>query len=529
MIKLERVKLLNKIKNPILPGFNPDPSIVKSNGRFYIAVSSFQWLPGIRVYESINLIDWTHKTDILTTQHDFRGNPIDCSIWAPQISYHDDKFFVVYTDVKSTVRPFKDCRNYLITSDSIDGPWSEPVYLNGSGFDPSLFHDEDGKKYLLNVIWDYRVETGNKSDGIVLQEFDAKENRLVGDLIKIFDGTELKKTEASHIYKRDGYYYLITAEGGTGREHAVTVARSKDITGPYELDPDYPMLTSAHDPDWPFQQSGHASLIETDNNEWYMVHLMTRPINGEHVLLGRETAIQKVYWDEKGWLRLSHGGKLPAIEVEAPIGTHSEIKNQTTDFTDYFDQDVLDKEWNTLRTMETDDWFSFDTADKGLRIYGGESVQSLFNHHLIGTRQKDFKFKADTEISFEPTNFLQMAGMLLYLNDKNYIYAYITHDEEKGKVLRIMKAVDGIFDLSPVIIELEENQAVKLGIEVDDVEAQFYCEVNERKKSVGEVQDISFLSGGFTGNFIALSCQDMNIYKGCHADFTYFKYKSLDK
>src|SRR5699024_1820887 len=219
-------------------------------------------------------------------------------------------------------------------------------------------------------------------------------------------------------------------------------------------------------------------LIETDNNEWYMVHLMTRPINGEHVLLGRETAIQKVYWDEKGWLRLSHGGKLPAIEVEAPIGTHSEIKNQTTDFTDYFDQDVLDKEWNTLRTMETDDWFSFDTADKGLRIYGGESVQSLFNHHLIGTRQKDFKFKAETEISFEPTNFLQMAGMLLYLNDKNYIYAYITHDEEKGKVLRIMKAVDGIFDLSPVIIELEENQAVKLGIEVDDVEAQFYCEVN---------------------------------------------------
>ena len=122
IMKMEREKLVDKIKNPILPGFNPDPSIVKSNGRFYIAVSSFQWLPGIRVYESINLIDWTHKTDILTTQHDFRGNPIDCSIWAPQISYHDDKFFVVYTDVKSTVRPFKDCRNYLITSDSIDGP-----------------------------------------------------------------------------------------------------------------------------------------------------------------------------------------------------------------------------------------------------------------------------------------------------------------------------------------------------------------------------------------------------------------------
>lgn len=528
-MKVERGKLVDKIKNPILPGFNPDPSIVKANGRYYIAVSSFQWLPGIRIYESPNLIDWTHKTDVLTTQHDFRGNPIDCSVWAPQISYHNNKFYVVYTDVKSTARPFKDCRNYLITSDSIDGPWSEPVYLNGSGFDPSLFHDDDGKKYLLNVIWDYRVTTGNKSDGIVLQEFDEKENRLVGDLIKIFDGTELKKTEASHIYKKDDYYYLITAEGGTGRGHAVTVARSKDITGPYELDPDYPMLTSAQDPDWPFQQSGHASLIETDNNEWYMAHLMTRPINGEYVLLGRETAIQKVYWDEDGWLRLSHGGKLPAVEVEAPEGTHSEMKDQTTDFTDYFDQGALDKEWNTLRAAATEDWFSFDAPEKGLRIYGGESVQSLFNHHLIGTRQKDFIFKAETKVSFEPTNFLQMAGMLLYLNEKNYIYSYITHDEEKGKILRLMKSVDGIFELLPLIIELEDNQAVKLGIEVDGVEAQFYYEANDGKQLMGEIQDISFLSGGFTGNFIGLSCQDMNRYKGSHADFVYFKYKSLEQ
>lgn len=525
---MECEKLTSRIKNPILPGFNPDPSIVKANGRYYIAVSSFQWLPGIRIYESTNLIEWKHKTDVLTTQHDFRGNPIDCSVWAPQISYYNNKFYVVYTDVKSTTRPFKDCRNYLITSESIEGPWSEPVYLNGSGFDPSLFHDDNGKKYLLNVIWDYRLTTGNKSDGIILQEFDEKKNCLIGDVIKIFDGTELKKTEASHIYKKDGYYYLITAEGGTGKGHAVTVARSKKITGPYELDPDNPMLTSAHNPDWPFQQSGHASLIETDNNEWYMAHLMTRPVDGEYVILGRETAIQKVYWDEKGWLRLSHGGKLPAIEVKAPKGTHFEMKQQTTDFTDYFNQGVLDKEWNTLRTAATEKWFSFRESENGLRIYGGESVQSLFNHHLIGTRQKDFVFKADTEVSFEPTNFLQMAGMLLYLNEKNYIYLYITHDEKKGKVLRLMKSIDGTFNLISSKYELEENSAVKLGVKVDGIIAQFYYEENKEKKPVAELQDISFLSGGFTGNFIGLSCQDMNMYKGCHADFSYFKYKSLN-
>lgn len=516
----------NKIKNPILKGFNPDPSIVKANGKYYIAVSSFQWLPGIRVYESTNLIDWSHTTDILTNQHDFRGNPIDCSIWAPQISFYEDKFYVVYTDVKSSKRPFKDCRNYLITSESIEGPWSEPIYLNGSGFDPSLFHDDDGKKYLLNVLWDYRVPTGNKSNGIVLQEFDEKTNCLVGDMIKIFDGTELKKTEASHIYKKDGYYYLITAEGGTGRGHAVTIARSKSISGPYELDPDYPMLTSAHEPNWPFQQSGHASLIETDNNEWYMVHLMTRPINGEYAILGRETSIQKVIWDEEGWLRLSHGGKLPAIEVDAPKGAQTDNSHLTTSFIDNFDQGSLNKEWNTLRNYHTDDWLSFE-AD-GLGIYGGESVHSLFNQHLIGIRQKDIKFNAETEIVFDPTNFLQMAGILLYLNNENYIYLYVTYDEEKGKVLRLMKSVDGTFELSPTIISLNENQKVKLGIEVEGIHAQFYYKTDKEKQLMDEKKDISFLSGGFTGNFIALACQDMNVYKGCKANFKYFRYKGLD-
>lgn len=213
-----------KVKNPILRGFNPDPNILRVKERYYIIVSSFEWLPGIRVYESKNLVNWSHTTDILTTQVSLQGNPTNGSIWAPQISYADGLFYLVYTDVKSAGRPFKDVHNYLITASEITGPWSEPIYLNSNGFDPSLFHDlETGKKWLVNELWDYRLDTPNKSSGIVLQEYDAEKKKLDGPIYKIFAGTELAKTEAPHLYFRNGYYYLMTAEGGTGRGHSVTV------------------------------------------------------------------------------------------------------------------------------------------------------------------------------------------------------------------------------------------------------------------------------------------------------------------
>lgn len=296
------------IRNPVLPGFNPDPCIVRAKDTYYIAVSSFEWLPGVRVYASKDLAVWEHCTDVLTDQVDLRGNPKNCSIWAPQLSYHDGLFYLIYTDVKSTKRPFKDVHNYLITAPSIHGPWSEPVYLNSSGFDPSLYHDEDGRKWLLNEIWDYRIPEGNKSSGIVIQQYDPQQQKLVGKPFKLFDGTDLKKTEAPHIYKHQGYYYLITAEGGTGSGHAVTVARSRSLMGPYEVDPRNPMLTSRDNPELPLQCAGHGSLIQTPQGEWYMAHLCTRPVEGQYALLGRETALQQVYWDEEGWLRLTAGG-----------------------------------------------------------------------------------------------------------------------------------------------------------------------------------------------------------------------------
>ncbi|GGG03040.1 xylan 1,4-beta-xylosidase [Paenibacillus albidus] len=514
------------ISNPILQGFNPDPCIVRVQDTYYIVVSSFEWLPGVRVYQSENLAVWEHCTDIVTDQVDLRGNPKNCSIWAPQLSYHDDLFYLLYTDVKSTKRPFKDAHNYLITAPSIEGPWSAPVYLNSSGFDPSLFHDEDGRKWLLNALWDYRITEGNKSSGIVMQEYDSKQQRLIGDPVKVFDCTPLKKTEAPHIYKRNGYYYLLTAEGGTGTGHAVTVARSRELAGPYEVDPQNPMLTSRERPELPLQCAGHGSLVQTPGGEWYMAHLCTRPIHGEYAILGRETAIQQVYWDKEGWLRLTSGGHSPLLEVPAPEGSLPAKTEGPYVFEEHFDGPALAKTWNSLRILADENWCSLAARPGYLRLTAGESMQSLFRHHLLAVRQRDQHFRAETALEAEPRSYLQMAGMMLYLNEDNYVYAYISH-EEGVKVLRMCWCAAAQFTLLPDTVVLEAGLPVHLAVEVQETKAAFFYRTGEQSSwnPLLEAPDIHFLSGGFTGNFVGIAAHDMNQLQGSYADFAYFRYE----
>lgn len=515
------------IKNPILRGFNPDPNIIRAGDTYYIAVSSFEWLPGIRIYKSNNLVNWEHETDILTTQVNLRGNPQNGSIWAPQISYSDGIFYLIYTDVKSTRRPFKDSHNYLITAPTITGPWSEPVYLNSSGFDPSLFHDKDGRKWLLNEIWDYRMKTGNKSAGIVMQEFDPTKKALIGPVFKIFDGTEVAKTEAPHLYRYDEYYYLITAEGGTGKGHSVTVCRSKEIIGPYELDPKNPMLTASDKPESLLQCSGHGSIVQTSLGNWYMVYLATRPLQKRAAILGRETAIEEVYWTKDGWLRLVTGGNGPSLLTEI-ITEEPVVFKKDTNFEDDF-TGSLKKEWNTLRILADESWCDLTSRKGYLRMFSGDSIQSLFEHHLVAIRQKDFHFHAETKVEFHPATYNQMAGLMLYLNDTNYIYVYITFDEEQGRVIRFMRCEKGTFQLDPIIIPITTKE-VYLKVIGDDGIGNFYFRSEEEEdwQEIGGSQDLLFLAGGFTGNFIGIGVHDMDKKAASHADFNYFRYEGLD-
>src|SRR5688572_8494276 len=311
------------IKNPILPGFNPDPSIVRVGEDYYVATSTFEWFPGVQIHHSRDLVNWRLVTRPLTraSQLDMLGDADSCGIWAPCLTFHDGRFYLVYTDVKRYGRAvrdgsasFRDFHNYVVTSPRIDGPWSDPVYLNSSGFDPSLFHDDDGKKYLVNQLWDHRPMV-NPFAGIVLQEYSEREGKLIGTRRNIFQGTSLGLTEAPHLYKRDGYYYLITAEGGTAWNHAVTMARSRDIFGPYELHPDTYILSARNRPDAPLQRTGHADLVDTPAGETYMAYLCGRPLrNRGRCVLGRETAIQPMRWED-GWLYTLGKDAMPATEA----------------------------------------------------------------------------------------------------------------------------------------------------------------------------------------------------------------------
>jgi xylan 1,4-beta-xylosidase len=217
---------------------------------YYIATSTFEWFPGVRIHHSRDLVHWSHRTYALTraSQVDLRGNPRSGGVWAPCLSFDGTHFWLVYTDVKSWGRGFLDARNYVVTAPSIDGPWSDPAPLNASGFDPSLFHDTDGRKWLANMLWDHRRDGRDAFGGIVLQEFDPWRRELVGRPRRIFVGSHLGITEGPHLYRRGPYYYLMVAEGGTGWDHCVTLARAVAIEGPYEVDPDAPLLTSRMTP-----------------------------------------------------------------------------------------------------------------------------------------------------------------------------------------------------------------------------------------------------------------------------------------
>lgn len=204
---------MNMITNPILTGFNPDPSICRVGDDFYIATSTFDWFPGVQIHHSRDLVHWHLLTRPLTrvSQLNMKGNPDSCGVWAPNLTYKDGMFYLVYTDVKRFDGRWKDTHNYLVTATEIDGEWSDPIYLNSSGFDPSLFHDEDGRAWVPNLLVDHRK--GKFFGGIVLQEYSYREHRLIGEVYYIFPGTALGVTEGPVLFKCNGWYYLITAEG----------------------------------------------------------------------------------------------------------------------------------------------------------------------------------------------------------------------------------------------------------------------------------------------------------------------------
>ncbi|HBE77184.1 MAG TPA: glycoside hydrolase 43 family protein [Firmicutes bacterium] len=524
---------MKMIHNPILRGFNPDPSVLRVGDDYYIATSTFEWFPGVQIHHSRDLIHWQLIVRPLNrlSQLNMTGNPNSGGIWAPCLSYANGIYYLIYTDVKSFSGIFRDTHNYLLTTTDIRGDWSDPVYLNSSGFDPSLFHDNDGRKWLLNMVTDHRQ--GKKVHaGILLQEYSPAEKSLVGPVYKIFSGTELDYVEAPHLYKKNGYYYLITAEGGTGLGHAVTLARSKSLTGPYDLAPGNPILTSKDDSILPLQKAGHASLVETQTGEWYMVHLCGRPLPARgRFNLGRETGIQKVVWTEDGWLTLATGGNHPTLETVAP--DLPEYRFQPQPDRDDFESPDLNIHLQTLRIPLNEEFMTLKERPGFLRLRGSESLSSKHHQTLVARRQQAFCYTATTCLEFDPQNHQQMAGLICFYNTDNFYYLRVTHNEEQGKCLGIIANDCNKFS-EPLTRDyaIKEWQRCYLRAKVDYDRLQFYFAKDETSwQPIGPVLDASTLSDenslfgwAFTGAFVGLCCQDLSGRRR-YADFDFFTYE----
>ncbi|CAM3903686.1 glycoside hydrolase family 43 protein [Lederbergia lenta] len=531
-----------KIINPILTGFHPDPSICRVGEDYYIAVSTFEWFPGVGIFQSKDLKNWRLVSRPLNrlSQLNMMGNPDSGGVWAPQLSYSDGKFWLIYTDVKVTEGQWKDCHNYLVTSEKIDGEWSEPIYLNSSGFDPSLYHDENGKKYLANMFWDHRKNKHNFY-GIVLQEYDPKEQKLVGKSEIIFKGTDIMLTEAPHIYKIDGYYYLLTAEGGTKYDHAATIARSKNIWGPYEVHPENPLITGWATPRNPLQKAGHASIVHTHTDEWFLVHLTGRPLpkEGQPLLdhrgycpLGRETAIQRLEWSD-GWPYVV-GGNFPALEIEGP---NMEEVRWDADYPekDDFDSKTLNLHFQSLRIPLGEKIVSLNDKPGHLRLYGKESLTSKFTQAFIARRWQHFNFTAETKVAFKPVSFQQSAGLVNYYNTQNWTSLQISWHEDKGRILELVTCDNFTFDqplLGEEITIPVDNEYIYLRVEVKTTIYQYSYSFDGKNWTAIPIKFPSYklsddyIQGGgfFTGAFVGLQCQDTS-GQNVHADFDYFVYK----
>jgi xylan 1,4-beta-xylosidase len=537
------------IRNPILPGFNPDPSIVRVGDDYYIATSTFEWFPGVQIHHSRDLVNWRLLTRPLkhASQLNMLGDPDSCGVWAPCLTYSDGLFWLIYTDVKRFGRTsvagasgasMRDFHNYLVTCPTIDGEWSDPLYLNSSGFDPSLFHDDDGRKYLLNMLWDHRPGN-NRFAGIVLQEYSVKERKLIGERKNLFQGTPLGLTEGPHIYRRNGWYYLLTAEGGTNWNHAVTMARSRKLTGPYELHPDTYIMSARRRPDSELQRAGHASLVETQSSETYMVYLVGRPLrNRGRCTLGRETAIQKMVWGEDGWLRTLDGQGIPSLETPAPsLPAHT---FPATPVREDFDSTQLSINFQWLRTPRPEEIFSLTARPGHLRLFGRETIGSLFRQALVARRQQSHCFSATTVVEFEPEHFQQLAGLTCYYSSAKFHYLYISTDETMGKHLRVMSCIpDSVqTDAFTPPIPIPAGKRVQLRVEVDYERLHFAFRVegvDNDWRWLPQQFDASILSDeatapgfpSFTGAFVGVACQDM-AGTALPADFDFFEYRERD-
>lgn len=541
-----------KLKNPLLPGFYPDPSICRVKDDFYMITSSFSYFPGIPVFHSRDLAHWEQIGYALDRPSQLPLSPYDISggIYAPTLRYHDGIFYIITTNVMYM-------GNFIITAENINGPWSEPHYLkDAEGYDPSLFWDDNGKAYFI-ASHTQPLAASDDQPVIYISEIDLNTFSLIGEKTDLWKGSLAEPIwpEAPHIYKVNGYFYLLIAEGETEHFHSVSIARSKELCGPYTSYRGNPILTQRYlGMEASIANVGHADLIELEDNTWYAVFLGSRPYGGYHKNLGRETFIAPVKWEE-GWPVINPGLGVLQFEYDAPDLPEFTVKNRKNK--DDFDTEKLDFCWNILGTPDEstykleDGYLKIQLSDlplgrgmRELKIKQGENLDKPLALGFIGRRQQHMSFLASAKLCFNPKDN-QTAGIAALQNAYQQLRIELALTSSKEKVIR---AVKGFHSLEPSFLHKDDsgkyNETILKQIPWSDNEAVIQIEAQKQQftlsvldsggnKIILSREDGSFLgsetAGGFVGTYLGMFASgNGQTYPGEYASFDWFIYENTD-
>jgi alpha-N-arabinofuranosidase len=504
-----------KFQNPVLPGFYSDPSICRVGDDYYMVHSSFGYFPGVPIFHSKNLVNWEQIGHVLDrpSQAPLEKAGVTLGIFAPTIRHHKGVFYMITTNITTKGK-------FYVTATDPRGPWSEPVWVDIPGIDPSLFFDDDGRAWATSTLnWGKDIH-----EGIYLAPLDIATGKLLAQPRNIWTGTGARYPEGPHLYKKDGWYYLMIAEGGTEFGHKVTIARSTRIDGPYEANPGNPILTHANNNmrSSPFQGVGHGDMVQAADGSWFMVAHAFR-VNEGHQHLGRETVLAPVQWGRNAWPVVNGDGTISA-EMSAP-SLPAPLRAQSFAQQDGFSGPGLGMVWNYLHNPLTGN-YSLTQRPGYLRMLAGDGVlRKPEDLTFVGRRQQHDDFEASTQLEFDPRGQGQEAGLALF-KDGGHHYALSVQREGDRRVVVLSYQLGKIHHVekrSPLAAG-----AVRLRVAGNkDAYSFAFAQGEGAWQEMGQA-DTRYLSsvtaGGFTGVYIGLYASGKSALQA-PADFDWFAYK----
>lgn len=505
--------------NPVQRGFFPDPSIIRVEDDYYMVNSTFQYFPAIPISHSKDMVHWEIIGHAIVNSDylDLSDIPDSHGIWAPDISYVDGKFYIFATlrlagDGKRNNNVLR--RQLMVRSDKPEGPYSQPAWLEVDSIDPSHFVDDDGKHYM--VI----------SPGIRIVPISDDCTKVLGEAITIWEGTGERCAEGPHILKKDGWYYGILAEGGTGYGHGVNIARSRTLTGKYEPSPYNPVMRQL-DPEEQIQRTGHGKLVQTQDGDWWMYYLCGRRNEGNYTTVGRETALDPVVFDADGWFKVNDG-KGPSKKQIAPNLETDAYKKKTMDD---FNESKLNLTWEFVRNP---DYGTVSLTERPgyLRIWtrDGQLSERRSKNTLV-RREQELSYTASTKLDFYPSKDGEQAGIICYYSTVTYIRWSICY--ENGRKLQlVMNRNNG----EELVAEVENvlNQTIYLRVVVNKQKRDFYYSYDgEDWIHGGTIDPCVFLCDEgvpedrkrHTGTLVGIYANNGGCGSRIPADFDWFNYE----